>query len=69
MQIVQSPGSFLCIADSGDWRISVGAGRFDVLPQVGGWEYSSGVNLDNLASLIVDAKAHAVANGISWSGN
>jgi hypothetical protein len=68
MQIIVLPGSFVYIADSGDWRIVVGGGAFDILPQVGGFEYSSGVNLDNLAALIVSAKTHAVANGIDWSG-
>jgi hypothetical protein len=57
------------VATTGDWRISVGGGSFEILPQVGGWEYSSGVNLDNLAALIVEAKVHALANGINWSNN
>jgi hypothetical protein len=39
---------------------------FEILPQVGGLVYQSGVNLDNLANLIVEAKAHAIANGITW---
>ena len=69
MQITALPGSFVYIADTGDWRIVVGNGAFDIQPQVGGYEYSSGTNLDNLAALIVSAKAHAVANGINWSGN
>ena len=69
MQIIVLPGSFVYIADTGDWRIVVGGGAFEIKPQVGGWEYSSGINLDNLAALIVSAKAHAVANGINWSGN
>jgi hypothetical protein len=69
MQIIVQPGVFTYIADTGDWRVVVGAGRFEILPQVGGWEYASGTNLDNLAALIVAAKAHAVANGISWEGN
>jgi hypothetical protein len=62
-------GAFVYVASSGDWRIVVGGGAFDIQPQVGGFEYSSGVNLDNLAALIVSAKAHATANGINWSGN
>jgi hypothetical protein len=69
MTVIPRLGSFEYVASSGDWRLLVGLGRFDILPQVGGWEYSSGINLDNLAALIVDAKAHAVANGINWSGN
>ncbi len=68
MQIIPGPGSFTYVADSGDWRIAVGGGRFEIQPQVGGLEYASGLNLDNLASLIVSAKAHAVANGIAWGG-
>jgi hypothetical protein len=69
MQITVLPGSFVYIAATGDWRIVVGNGAFDIQPQVGGYEYSSGTNLDNLAALIVAAKAHATANGINWSGN
>jgi hypothetical protein len=68
MQVITQPGTFIYIAATGDWRLSVGEGRFEIQPQVGGLEYSSGVNLDNLAALIVAAKAHATANGINWSG-
>lgn len=69
MQITFQPGSFEYIASSGDWRLLVGGGEFKILPQVGGFEYASGVNLDNLAALIVEAKAHALSNGINWSNN
>jgi hypothetical protein len=69
MQVIPGPGSYTYIASTGDWRLLVGGGAFAILPQVGGWEYSSGVNLDNLAALIVSAKAHATANGIDWSGS
>lgn len=69
MTVISLPGVFLYVATTGDWRISVGGGSFEILPQVGGWEYSSGINLDNLAALIVEAKAHAIANGINWSNN
>lgn len=69
MTVIPRLGSFEYVASTGDWRLLVGNGRFDILPQVGGYEYASGVNLDNLAKLIVDAKAHAVSNGINWSGN
>ena len=69
MQIQQSTGRTVYIADTGDWRVAAQDGQFEILPQVGGWEYSSGVNLDNLAALIVAAKAHATANGIDWSGS
>jgi hypothetical protein len=40
--------------------------NYEILPQVGGLIYQSGVNLDNLANLIVEAKAHAIENGIIW---
>ena len=68
MTVIESPGSFTYVASSGDWRMFVGNGVFQIQPQVGGWDYSSGVNLDHLATLIVAAKEHAVANGINWSG-
>jgi hypothetical protein len=69
MQIITYPGSFEYIAETGDWRLRVANGSFRILPQVGDLEYGSGNNLDNLATLIVAAKAHAVANGINWAGN
>lgn len=69
MTVIPRPGFFEYVASSGDWRLLIGLGRFEILPQVGGWEYASGINLDNLAALIVEAKAHAMANGIDWSNN
>lgn len=68
MQIITYPGRFIYIAATGDWRLDVSQNRFEILPQVGGWEYASGTNLDNLAALIVEAKAHAIAQGIVWEG-
>lgn len=69
MTIIPAPGAYTYVADSGDWRIYVGDGMFTIMPQVGMWTYESGANLDTLAQLIIDAKAHAVANGINWGGN
>jgi hypothetical protein len=69
MIIIPSPGVVTYLAYSGDWRLVIGDGRFEIAPQVGGWEYSSGVNLDNLATLIAEAKADATARGINWEGN
>lgn len=69
MQVIPSPGRVTYVATSGDWRIVVGEGHFEIQPQVGGWEYQSGLNLDSLATLIVAAKADAVSRGINWSGN
>jgi hypothetical protein len=69
MIVISGLSSYTYIADSGDWRLFVGGGSFTILPQVGGYDYASGINLDNLAALIVNAKAHAVANGINWSNN
>jgi hypothetical protein len=68
MQIISYPGAFLYIAETGDWRLYVASGVFRMEPQVGELEYASGINLDNLAALIVSAKAHATANGIDWAG-
>ena len=69
MIVLPGPASFTYVAETGDWRLFISAEKFEILPQVGAWEYSSGINLDNLAALIVDAKAHATSNGIDWSGN
>jgi hypothetical protein len=69
MQIISYPGAFLYIAETGDWQIYVASGVFRMEPKAALWEYASGINLDNLAALIVAAKAHAVANGIDWVNN
>ncbi|CAB4166707.1 hypothetical protein UFOVP835_52 [uncultured Caudovirales phage] len=69
MQIISYPGRFVYIAATGDWRLDVSNDQFLILPQVGVWEYSSGRNLDNLAELIIEAKAHALTQGITWDGN
>ena len=69
MDIISYPGRFVYIAQSGDWRLDIANDHFIILPQVGVWEYQSGRNLDNLATLIVEAKAHAIANGINWQGS
>jgi hypothetical protein len=69
MTIIPMSGRYIYVSASGDWRLDVSDGHIEILPQVGGWEYASGVNLDNLAALIVSAKAHAVDNGINWSGS
>ena len=69
MQVIKQLGKFIYIAATGDWRLVVGDGRFDIQPQVGGLEYSSGINLDNLAALIVEAKAHALEHDVNWGGN
>ena len=69
MIVEQEPGTFTYIAETGDWRVIVGNGLFQIAPQVGGLDYASGVNLENLATLILEAKTHAIANGIIWAGN
>lgn len=69
MQVIVHPGRIIYIAETGDWRLSISDGSFEIQPQVGGLEYSSGVNLDNLAALIVAAKADAIGRGINWGGN
>lgn len=66
MQVIAQPGRYIYVAPGNDWRLDVAPGHFVIVPNVGAWEYASGVNLDNLAALIVAAKAHAVANGIDW---
>jgi hypothetical protein len=54
---------------AGDWRLVISNDVFEILPiATGGLEYASGVNLDNLAALIVAAKADAIERGINWQG-
>jgi hypothetical protein len=69
MTVLSFPGRYVYISAAGDWRLEISDGRFNILPQVGAWDYSSGINLDSLAALIVEAKVHAVANGINWENN
>lgn len=66
MIIRQRTESILYLSDSGDWALSVSNEQFEILPQVGGLVYQSGVNLENLANLIIEAKTHAIQNGITW---
>jgi hypothetical protein len=66
MTVITKTDSILYLSSSGEWGLRVSDESFEILPQVGGLVYQSGANLDNLANLIVEAKAHAVANGIIW---
>jgi hypothetical protein len=66
MRVIQKTESILYLSDSGDWGLQVSNENFEILPQTGGLVYESGANLDNLAQLITEAKAHAIQNGITW---
>jgi hypothetical protein len=66
MNVISKTDSILYISDAGDWGLRVTNEQKEILPQVGGWTYQSGANLDNLAQLIIEAKAHAIQNGITW---
>lgn len=70
IEVTAQPGRVSYTISSQDWRIDIHDGRFAIVPiATGGWEYSSGTNLDNLAALIAAAKADALGRGISWDGN
>jgi hypothetical protein len=66
MKVISKTESFLYLSDGGDWALQVGNESFEILPQAGGLVYQSGVNLDNLANLIIEAKEHAIQNEIIW---
>ena len=66
MTIIEKTESILYLSDGGDWALQVSNESFEILPQVGGLVYQSGTNLDNLAQLIIEAKAHAIENDIIW---
>lgn len=67
MQVIQKTESILYLSDGGDWALRVSNDEFEILPQSGnGLVYQSGVNLDNLANLIIEAKEHAIQNEIIW---
>ena len=66
MTVITKTDSILYLASSGDWGLRVSNDSFEILPQVGALVYQSGANLDNLAALIIEAKAHAIQNGITW---
>ena len=69
MKIITYPGRFVYIAETEDWRLDITNEQFKILPQVGNFEYSSGRNLDSLATLISQAKVHALTQGINWEGS
>lgn len=60
-------------ADSLDWRVTLipydKPEQFIIIPILTGTlDYSSGVNLDNLAQLLIDARNDAVNNrGLNWN--
>ena len=66
MTIIEKTESILYLSDGGDWALQVSNESFEILPRVGGLVYQSGTNLDNLAQLIIEAKAHAIENDIIW---
>lgn len=66
MNVITKTDSILYLSDAGDWALRITNEQKEILPQVGGLVYQSGVNLDNLAALIIEAKAHAIQNGIQW---
>jgi hypothetical protein len=66
MTIIEKTESILYLSDGGDWALRVSNENFEILPQAGGLVYQSGTNIDNLAELIIEAKAHAIQNGIIW---
>lgn len=67
MHIEVKSGRVIYTASTNDWRLDVSDERFEIVPIVtGGLVYSSGANLDNLAALIVAAKADAIGRGIAW---
>jgi hypothetical protein len=66
MKVISKTESFLYLSDGGDWALRVSEDEFEILPQGGGLVYQSGVNLDNLAQLIIEAKEHAMQNEIIW---
>lgn len=69
MKIIVDTVKITYIANTGDWRVIVEPGNFQISPQVGEFVYSSGTNLDNLATLILEAKADALSRGVNWDGN
>ena len=66
MNVISKTDSILYISDAGDWGLRITNEQKEILPQVGGLVYQSGFNLDNLAQLIIEAKAHSIQNGIIW---
>lgn len=66
MNVISKTDSILYISDAGDWGLRITNEQKEILPQVGGLVYQSGANLDNLAQLIIEAKAHSIQNGIIW---
>jgi hypothetical protein len=66
MKVISKTETILYLSDGGDWALQISNENFEILPQAGGLVYQSGVNLDNLAQLIIDAKEHAIQNEIIW---
>lgn len=72
MKTILENDSIKYFADSDDWRLVVANNSFEIVANIEGIEtlrFSSGINLDNLAKLIIDAKQDATYRGIDWTGN
>jgi len=66
MTVTKQIETITYLSDTGDWALRISNNDYEILPQVGELIYQSGVNLDNLAKLIIEAKTHAIENGIIW---
>lgn len=73
MEIIHEADRDRFIASTGDWVIDVfaqgAAVTIVIISQRGDFTFNSGINLDNLATFIVEVKADCVARGLNWSGN
>ena len=71
MQVELINAQYVYTPTSNDWRLIIDNDHFEIQSNIqsGLLTYASGINLDNLAQLIIDAKTHAIANGINWAGN
>jgi hypothetical protein len=66
MKTIIKTESILYLSDGGDWALQISNESFEILPQTGQLIFQSGTNLDNLATLIIEAKEHAIQNEIIW---
>lgn len=72
MTIAVVDGELRYKADTADWQVTLRPydqpQEFVIEPiMTGEFTYASGVNLDNLAQLLVDAKADALQRGLDWT--
>lgn len=72
--IIENRGEIIrYVASTGDWIIDASSQGLEILltliNNTQSFDFSSGINLDNLATFITEVKSDCIAKGYNWPGN